>query len=161
MNRFLACLNHIFRHPEKLVVGRGGDSHEKSFEELLKRYEVDYTRHPFGQRRTPDFSVTGVKVELKSCRGERVFLNDTFFREDYLYILSAAETSVIAMGRDLYSPAELEKYECYHQELLELRRKYTSNSRLRLYPRSATQFSIRELDRTRLYQKVKNELSCY
>jgi hypothetical protein len=159
MQRFLACLNHIFLHPGKLVVGRGGESHEKSFEELLRVYGVDYTRHPFGQRRTPDFSVGGRAVELKSCISDRVFLNDSFFRDDYLYILSAADTSVIAMGRDLYSPLELEKYECYHRELLELRRKYSSYERLRLYPRSATQFSVRGINRFDLFRKVKNELS--
>lgn len=141
------------------MVGRGGNIHEKSFEELLRVYGVDYIRHPFGQRRTPDFSVGGRAIELKSCLSDRVFLNDSFFRDDYLYIFSVAETSVIAMGRDLYSPEELQKYECYHRELLELRRKYAEQGRLRLYPRSATQFSIGKLDRDELFRKVKNELS--
>lgn len=157
MRRFRALLDMVYRQPG--VLTGAGEMHEKSFEELLQRHELSYVRHPLGKRRTPDFSVLGIPVELKSSKSSRVFLNDSYFSDDYLYVMTAQGKSIISFGKDLCSEEEKDFYKRYVCELKEFRKRIVSTDRLVLFPRSATQFSVAKLDREELFQKVKSFLS--
>ena len=115
-----------------------------------------YKRHPNGTHQSPDFEVTADKnysIELKSTKGNRIFLNDSFFVDSRLYIISRKEESIISFGRDLYTTEEKSRYLEYEAELKKLREKYRGGDRLYLYPRSATQY-ILKVDREKLWRRV-------
>ena len=113
-----------------------------------------YKRHPNGTHQSPDFEVDKkYSVELKSTKGNRIFLNDSFFVDSRLYIISRKEESIISFGRDLYTTEEKSRYLEYEAELKKLREKYRGGDRLYLYPRSATQYTLK-VDREKLWRRV-------
>lgn len=156
MTQLLRALEYVYRYPACLA--GGGDVHEKSFERVLKQFGVGYRRHPNGRQAFPDFWCASVGVELKSTQGSRIFLNDSFFVDDHLYVISCKKTSVIAFGEDLYTPREKEVYEIYKQQLTELKHRFPTVDRLVLYPRSANQYAISGLRREELWEKVIRKL---
>jgi hypothetical protein len=92
-------------------------------------------------------------IELKSTKGNRIFLNDSFFVDSRLYIISRKEQSIVSFGRDLYTEEEKKRYLEYEATLRRFREQFRGGDRLYLYPRSATQYLLK-VDRERLWRKV-------
>jgi hypothetical protein len=157
-------LEDIYENPD-LLLG-SGSAHEEMFEKLVKERGIDYARHPNGTQQSPDFVLFGRwSIELKSTKSDRIVLNDGFFVDDVIYIISRTtkkgRDSIIALGRDVYQKEEKEMLIRYREQLETIKKEYKDLPKafnLTLYPRSANQFRLKELDRVRLFDLLKTEL---
>jgi len=155
-------LEDIYENPD-LLLG-SGSAHEEMFEKLVKERGIDYVRHPNGAQQSPDFVLFGRwPIELKSTTQGCIFLNDGFFVDDVIYIISRTtkkgRDSIIALGRDVYQKEEKEILMRYREQLDILKKEYKDRSKsLKLYARSANKYSLNELDRVRLFHLLKTEL---
>jgi hypothetical protein len=156
------ALYEIYSNPlrllEKTCSGTRWVCHEKNFENLLLQYKTTFTRHPNGIQRSPDFSAEGYSIELKSTTSNRIFLNDTFFVEDCIYVISTTNNSIIGLGQDICTEKEKLSYEQYKKSLALFKQQFKGVDRLSLYPRSGTQYCIKDLNREDLWEKVKLKL---
>jgi len=92
-------------------------------------YKCDYNKHkigkyfkyhPNGTQRAPDFEIllcvdgivqVKIPIEVKSSKSKRIFLNDGWFKPEYIYIISCIPSKkgrrvIIAMGNDIASREE-------------------------------------------------------
>lgn len=156
------ALYEIYTHPRRLLEKSCGETrwvcHEKNFENLLLHYKISFTRHPNGVQRSPDFSAGGYSIELKSTMSNRIFLNDSFFVEDHIYVISTKNSSIVAFGEDICTDKERNSYEQYKKSMTLFKQQFKGVGRLSLYPRSATQYCIKNLDREDLWEMVKLKL---
>jgi hypothetical protein len=155
-------LTEIYENPD--VLSGSGSDHEEMFEKLLKARGIDYVRHPKGTQQSPDFIVFDRwSIELKSTRTDRIFLNDGFFVDDYIYIISRTKKSmrdsIIALGRDVYTKEERVVLTEFRDDLDRLKKKYKLDPsfNLSLYPRAANTYGL-NLDRAMLFNRIKTEL---
>lgn len=157
-------LEDIYENPD-LLLGSGSE-HEEMFEKLVKERGIDYVRHPNGTQQSPDFVLFGRwSIELKSTKSDRIVLNDGFFVDDVIYIISRmtkkGRASIIALGRDVYQKEEKDVLMRYREQLEMIKKEYNNlpkSFNLTLYPRSANQFRLNGLDRVRLFDLLKTEL---
>jgi len=125
----------------------------------LIQFGIDHIRHPNGSQAFPDFRVSRIGVELKSTSTQTIFLNDSFFVDDHIYLISTRKTSLLSFGKDLYTDQEKEVYLEYRERLASLKKQCKGVGGLSLYPRSANRYNTAHLDRDELWRKVKMNLS--
>jgi hypothetical protein len=154
-------LQEIYDNP--YLLPGSGTEHEEIFEKLLKERGIPYVRNPNGTQQSPDFILFHKwLVELKSTKSDHIMLNDGFFDDDVIYIISRTKKSqidsIIALGKDVYIDDEKEALTRFRADIRRLRKVYKDVRNLFLYPRAANRYNLNSLDRVLLFDALKTGL---
>lgn len=131
-------LKHLFQtlwNQPHLLSGKGS-THEESFEAFLRRMDWEpheYTRHPNGSTKWPDFHLhlqtkdtKPIAVELKTSKSNTVCMGGTWPHPECIYLITANQLLYLTKGSLLLPQADRLHYENYRQAV-QLVDRVTSN----------------------------------
>jgi hypothetical protein len=97
---------------------------EANFTKILDDYTINWDYQPNGTQKSPDFNIiyknTHYPVELKASRNKHIMLNDHWFKDNHIYVLSPRlynkkdkiesmddiNNTIVALGRYIPSKEE-------------------------------------------------------
>jgi hypothetical protein len=134
---------------KRMNVNNSATVQEINFAELLDSHKIAYAFQPNGTQRAPDFTLSESKldIDLKHTKGMSLMLNDGWFLEETLYVISYHKDRVfIGLGRDISSPEEREAVEELFRLRKELNVKYKGVDCLGVTFRFANSYHCRRFD---------------
>lgn len=108
-----------------------------------------------------------VSIDLKHSTGDKIMLNDGWFHENIVYVVTykfkKQLRTLVALGQNVPTAEENKNMADFKAVIAELRKKYkemNKNSSLTLYPRSANQYSCRRFDQVFCSERFEEVMKC-
>jgi hypothetical protein len=139
---------------------------EINFYLLIEQFDlIKYTKYqPNGSQKTPDFNISyndfNIDIELKSSNSSnRIILNDGFFIDNYIYIITIKSGTYICMGKDIYKEYEKEIINKLKIIKDDINMNYRNNSNLYITCRFANSYKIDHIDNNICIDNVINYIN--
>lgn len=134
--------------------GNQATFHEAAFAHLLEQYEIPYTYQVGGTQRAGDFRVVDPETgraydfDLKHTNGMNYYLNDGTHEDGVIYVVSFTHKKehkcLIAYGEDIMTAKDKTAIEKRRALLRTINEQDADTDFLRLYVRSANQYSCKQ-----------------